>query len=127
MNEIDIYSGRLEEHGPLHIVMHSANELLGREHAEEDHPYVVAKAIIPDIRRFTEAIIRCVYYLPIKLSRTPRVLLWLCFFSHHACALESRFASTDFRTRAPEEEDRALDEGRERFLLSEDDEGALHL
>ena len=71
MNEIGIYSGRLEEHGPLHIVMHSANELLGREHAEEDHPYVVAKAIIPDIRRFTEAIIRCAYYLPIKLSRTP--------------------------------------------------------
>ena len=117
MNEIGIYSGRLEEHGPLHIVMHSANELLGREHAEEDHPYVVAKAIIPDIRRFTEAIIRCVW-LHRKLSRTPPcVSLALLLLSPRARS-RITFCFDRFPHARAGGEDGALDEGtRERFIV----------
>ena len=35
-----------------------ANEVLGREHTDESHPYVEAKQIVPMMRHFTEAIIR---------------------------------------------------------------------
>ena len=125
MNEIGIYSGRLEEHGPLHIVMHSANELLGREHAEEDHPYVVAKAIIPDIRRFTEAIIRCAYYLPIKLG------LHMCFFGSASSlttrALSNRVLLRQISARARRRRRQSFRRRARAVLLSEDDEGALHL
>ena len=51
---------QLETHGPLHLVLKKASELLGREHDADSHPYKEAKEIIVSMRQFTEKII--LYY-----------------------------------------------------------------
>ena len=49
-------------HGPLHLVLKTASELLGRaeEHNDEAHAFQEAKKIIVEIRKFTQEIVK--YY-----------------------------------------------------------------
>ena len=54
------YAKADETHGPLHLVLNKASELLGREHDADSHPYKEAKEIIVSMRQFTEKII--LYY-----------------------------------------------------------------
>ena len=58
MREADHDSHAMTDtHGPLHIVMQSASKLLGYDYTAEEHPYRMAKKLVPEMRRFTEAII----------------------------------------------------------------------
>ena len=43
--------------GPLHLVMRKASEFLGRDHIDDDHPYLEAKKIVVGMRDFTQEIV----------------------------------------------------------------------
>lgn len=52
--------GKRTQSGPLHEVMTTASEILGREHDHDAHPHKESGKIIVEIRRFNEAI--CAYF-----------------------------------------------------------------
>ena len=51
---------KYDTHGPLHLVLQAASEIVGRDHADDNHPYREAKQIVVGMREFTQEIVK--YY-----------------------------------------------------------------
>lgn len=58
LNDVHGPTARYDVHGPLHKVLESASLMLGREYDSKNHPFKEAKVIVPEVRKFTEAIVR---------------------------------------------------------------------